>query len=116
MRMGGQSRRLEKVDPNATVTEPAERVEIEVDEAILQTYVGEYQPSEAFSIVVTVEDGQIFGQATGQNKFPLFAESETEFFLKAVDAQVTFTKDDDGAVTGLVLHQGGRDGPFKKVR
>ena len=116
MRMGGQSRRLEKVDPNATVAEPAERVEIEVDEEILQTYVGEYQLSEAFSIVVTLESGQLFGQATGQNKLPLFAESETEFFLKAVDAQVTFTKGDSGDVTGLILHQNGRDAPAEKVR
>ena len=116
MRMGGQSRRLEKVDPNATVAEPAERVEIEVDEEILQTYVGEYQLSEAFSIVVTLESGQLFGQATGQNKLPLFAESETEFFLKAVDAQVTFTKGDSDEVTGLILHQNGRDAPAEKVR
>ncbi len=46
------------------------------DEAILPTYVGEYQLNEAFSIVVTHEGGQLFGQATGQDKFPMFAESE----------------------------------------
>ena len=47
--------------------------------------------------------------------FPLFAESETEFFLKVVDAQVTFTKNDAGEVDGLVLHQNGRDAPGRKV-
>jgi hypothetical protein len=48
-------------------------------------------------------------QATGQQKFPLFAESETKFFLKVVDAEVDFVKNDKGEVTGLVLHQGGQD-------
>jgi len=30
----------------------------------------------------------------------MFAESETKFFLRVVDAQISFTKDDSGAVTG----------------
>jgi len=37
-------------------------------------------------------------------------------FYKIVDAQVTFVKDAGGQVTGLVLHQGGRDLPGKKVK
>jgi len=48
-------------------------------------------------------------EATGQTKLPLFPEAEGKFFLKAVDAQVDFVKDATGAVTHLVLHQGGRD-------
>jgi hypothetical protein len=48
-------------------------------------------------------------QITGQPKLTLFAESERSFFYKAVDAQVEFAKDEKGAVTRLVLHQGGRD-------
>ena len=58
---------------------------------------------------MSVENGQLMTQATGQPKFPLFAESETKFFLKIVDAQVEFFKNDKGEVTYLVLHQGGRD-------
>ena len=95
---------------------PAERTAVEVAEDVLETYVGEYELRPMFSIVVTLEDGALFGQATGQGKFPMFAESETEFFLRVVDAQVSFTKDDSGAVTGLILHQNGRDQPGLKVR
>jgi hypothetical protein len=58
---------------------------------------------------MTLEGGQLMTQATGQPKFPLFAESETKFFLKVVDAEVEFVKNDKGEVTGLVLHQGGQD-------
>ncbi|MBN1995961.1 DUF3471 domain-containing protein, partial [candidate division KSB1 bacterium] len=47
--------------------------------------------------------------ATGQQKVELFPESETEFFLKVANAQVTFELDEKGAVTGLILHQGGQD-------
>ena len=39
----------------------------------------------------------------------MFAESGTKFFLRVVDAQVEFFRNDKGLVTHLVLHQGGRD-------
>ena len=55
-------------------------------------------------------------QATGQGKVEIFPSSPTEFFLKVVDAQITFVKDASGAVTQLVLHQGGRDMPGKKLK
>jgi hypothetical protein len=43
-------------------------------------------------------------------------ESESEFFSKVVDTQVTFTKNEKGEVTGLVLHQGGRDITVNRVK
>ena len=55
-------------------------------------------------------------QATGQGTVEIFPSSPTEFFLKVVDAQITFVKDASGAVTQLVLHQGGRDMPGKKLK
>jgi hypothetical protein len=57
---------------------------------------------------MTLENGQLMTQATGQGKFPLFAESETKFFLKAVDAEVEFVRDPaTHAVAHLVLYQNG---------
>jgi hypothetical protein len=55
-------------------------------------------------------------QATGQEAFELYPEAEDKFFLKVVEAKLTFVKDDKGQVTGLVLHQGGRDSPGKKIK
>ena len=122
--MGEISRRIQMAYEWDSMAEPAprgyappvERTEIEVAVEILATYVGTYELSPDFSIVVTLEDGALFGQPTGQNRVALFPESEVDFFLRAVNAQVTFTKDDAGAVTGLVLHQGGRDQTAHKVR
>jgi hypothetical protein len=60
--------------------------------------------------------GALSARATGQDAFRLWAESETDFFLKEIDAQITFARDTQGAVTGLVLHQGGQNSPGKKVK
>lgn len=92
------------------------KTEITLSEEILETYVGEYQLSPTFSIVVTREGGKLFGQPTKQPRVELFAEKENEFFLKAVAASVTFTKDENGKVSGLILHQNGKDTSGKKVK
>ena len=88
---------------------PSERKEIAVSPGILEKYVGTYELTPTFSVITTLKNGQLMAQATRQPKFPLFAESETKFFLKAVDAQFEFFKNDKGEVTHLILHQGGRD-------
>jgi CubicO group peptidase (beta-lactamase class C family) len=92
---------------------PSERKEITVSPAILGKYVGTYELMPNFDLVMTLE-GQLMTQATGQSKFPMFAESETKFFLKVVDAEVEFFKNDKGEVTYLILHQGGHDGKATK--
>ena len=71
--------------------------------------MGTYEISPDFSIVITLEGDHLEAQATNQRKNPIFAESETMFFYKVVDAQIEFVKNDKGEVTNLVLHQGGRD-------
>ena len=83
-----------------------ERKEIPVSPNILALYTGTYELRPGFDMVITVEGGQLISQATGQGKLPLFAESETKFFPKLIDAEIDFLKDDKGAVTHLVLHQG----------
>ena len=106
---GNIAHKLASIAHGETVTLPSERREVAVAPAILSNYVGTYALSPDFSLVITLEGGQLMSQATGQGKFPLFAESDTKFFLKTIDAQVEFVKNDTGEVTGLILHQGGRD-------
>jgi hypothetical protein len=49
----------------------------------------------------------LFVQATGEDEFEAFSETETEFFTPDVDAQITFVKDADGKVNSLVVHPTG---------
>ena len=101
--------KLAAVAHGENVVLSSERKEITVPAAILAKYVGTYELTPTFDIVMTLEGGQLMTQATGQGKLPLFAESETKFFLKVVDAEVEFFSNPKGDVTHLVLHQGGQD-------
>jgi CubicO group peptidase (beta-lactamase class C family)/uncharacterized protein YneR len=87
----------------------SERKEITVAPKVLEQYVGTYELAPKINMMITLENGQLISQVSGQGKVPLFATSETKFFPKVVDAEIEFGKDDKGAVTYLVLHQGGRD-------
>ena len=81
--------------------------EVAVDAATLEKYVGVYELAPSFALTVTLEEGQLMAQATGQGKLRLFAASPTEFFYKEVDAQITFELGDDSKTTKLILHQNG---------
>ena len=93
---------------------PTATTEIKVDPKIYDAYTGRYELAPNFILTISKEGDRLMAQATGQPPVELFPESETTFFLKVVDAKVTFVKDDTGKVTHLVLHQGG-DKPAKKI-
>ena len=108
------------LDPSRPLTPkpapPKQRTAIEVRAEVLNTYVGTYQLAPSFAIEVTLKDGALFGRPTDQPAFRLWPESETDFFLKEVDAQITFERDAQGRVTALVLHQNGQDTRGAKTR
>jgi tetratricopeptide (TPR) repeat protein len=89
---------------------------VNVDPEIYKTLTGEYQLAPTFSITVTTENNKIFAQATGQQKFEVFPTSEYEYYLKVVNAQISFVKDDSGKITELILHQNGKDLQGKKIK
>jgi len=94
---------------------PKKQVVTKIDPMVYDQYVGKYKLRENFIITVTKEDNKLITQATGQHKFQIYPESETEFFLKAFYAQGTFVKDEKGKVTKLILHQDGKDLVAEKV-
>jgi len=93
---------------------PPPRKEIKVNPAIYDAYVGQYELAPGFVLTVSRDGDHLITQATGQGKVEVFPSSETEFFLKVTDAQITFVKGPSGSFDSIVLHQGGRDLPAKR--
>jgi hypothetical protein len=65
---------------------------------------------------VTAEGTRLYVQIAGQPRFEVFATKVDEFFLKVVEAQISFKRNDAGAVESLMLHQNGRDIPWVKSK
>jgi D-alanyl-D-alanine-carboxypeptidase/D-alanyl-D-alanine-endopeptidase len=91
------------------------RNQIAVDPRVLAAYTGRYELSPNFVLTVRAADNRLFVQATGQAEYEVFAESETDFFYRVVDAQITFDRSDSGVAKSLTLHQNGRDRPGRRV-
>jgi len=89
---------------------------IDVDENILDTYVGDYELGPNFILTVTNEGSRIVTQATGVGKIEIFTESETKFFVKVMDAQLEFIKGTSGKVEKLILIQGSQKMDAKKIK
>jgi hypothetical protein len=97
------------------VDAPVEHKEITLDAKILDRYVGTYQMDRWVLKSVSRDGGRSYVELTGQPKFEVFPESERKFFLKVVDAQLTFDVDAQGAATRVTLHQNGNDIPAKRL-
>jgi len=88
---------------------------IDVDSRIYDEYIGKYQTTPSFFILITREGDRLFGQGTGQPKFELFPESESTFFLKAVRAKIIFERDSSGKVYRLIVRSSEGDEISKKI-
>ena len=110
---------LELNPKNTNAVDVLKRLEgptTKVDPQVFDAYVGEYELAPGFVLRVFREDDKFMTQATGQEKFEIFAESETTFAPRAFSAKLTFIKDSEGKVTGVRLDQGGRQLNGKKIK
>jgi D-alanyl-D-alanine carboxypeptidase len=87
---------------------PWDRKAVDVDPAVFSRYAGVYA-LEPFQVTVSVEDGKLMFQTAGQPKVQLFAESETRWFLRVVEASVEFL---DGE---MILRQAGSEFKGKRL-
>ena len=96
---------------------PKARTAITVPASELATYVGVYRLAVGTELDVTMRDGALFIRSSaGGSAVRLWAESRDAFFVSEAEAQVSFSRDTNGAVTGLVLHQYGRARPAQRIR
>lgn len=94
---------------------PKEHEAISLKPEALEKFVGQYRLMPNFILTVRRAGDQLITQATGQGPLPIYPESKHEFFAKLVDAQIAFVENAKGDVTGLVLHQNGRNVPAKRI-
>lgn len=94
---------------------PKEQVSVEVHPHIYDAYVGKYEIRPNFHLTITQADDALRLQPAGQPSMELYPTSETQFFAKVVNAEVTFVRDEAGEVTALKLQQDGKETSAKRV-
>lgn len=84
---------------------PVQRVAIKVDPKLYDRYAGKYQLSPGPLLTITRDGDRLMAEYEGQSRITLYPESETKFFFKVIDSQVTFVKNAEGRVTELIFHR-----------
>lgn len=101
--------------------QPKEKTIAKIDPKVYADYIGQYQFEFSSDFVLTIgtEAGNLITelkQPTSVSKAELYPESETKFFRKDVDVEVTFVKDETGRVTHLIFRQDGQDLRAKRIK
>jgi CubicO group peptidase (beta-lactamase class C family) len=108
-------RKLGPLAHGDAVVLPPERKSISLPAKVLKQYVGSYEWEPGVLMNVTLENGQLYCQRTGDGKFPIAAETQTRFFPIPFEAVFEFRKDAKGKVTGLAMGHGYEDTFAKRV-
>jgi len=88
--------------------------ETAVDAQLLDGYVGSYRYGNAV-LLVTRDGPQLAAGPAGQSGSPIYPRSNTEFFFKKIDAQVSFVTDAQGQAVLLTMHRAGGDVTMKRI-
>lgn len=88
---------------------------VAVDAKLLADYAGQYFLPPLATFSVTVEDGKLMAQLTGQEKFRLYPQSSSKFYYRSVDAKVDFERNDKQQISRAVLFQNGREMPMVRM-
>ncbi len=84
----------------------------------LENLVGTYEMGPGRTVTVTLEDGQLYGQPTGNAKRPLVHVSGATFAVGQADSPitVTFTLGTNGRADALVMRQNGGERLLPRVQ
>jgi len=102
--------------PVEKLNAPRPRVELEVSPEVLSRYVGTYRFTPSYSVSVTLEFGHLWVRDSGEKVLELLAETESDFFFKAMDVQVSFVTDASGKGQKMITHVNGEDSVGVKVQ
>ena len=94
------------------------RTEVTLPVAELERVVGRYELAPGGVVAITLAGDRLRAQREGLPGAPnlqIFPEAPLAFFWKALDAQIRFTTDESGKVTGAELSQGGQSVSARKL-
>jgi len=97
---------------------PSRHKEITLPAAELDKFVGRYDFGNGFSISVKHDGATLWvlrEHSPAARAAPIYPEGPREFFWKAVEAQIRFTTDANGAVTGAEFREVGGWQPGKRL-
>ena len=86
-----------------------------IDSLVCKTLVGNYEIPSGTKVSVMFENGKLYVKTPEGAKLQMYPSSGSEYFLDVSDVQLSFSKNANGVVDKMIVHQGGQDVEFKKT-
>jgi len=105
----------DKLSPEPPKPATAERTSVKVDPAILESYAGRYLLDGRTLVLITKEGDKLRGQPGNAPKAEMIPQSETTFFVKEANSEVTFERDEKGNVVRFAMKSGTQSQSAKRL-
>ncbi len=86
-----------------------------VSQEVALTFTGKYEIAPQFILTISMENGQMKAQATGQGTLDIFPEAENKYFVKVANIRLEFVKNESGKVDKVIIHQNGGQMVAKRI-
>jgi len=97
----------DKLKAETPKAQPQQKAAVNPD--VYDDYKGQYRLDVGLMIKVIKEGDKLMAQAEGRPKMELVPESATDFYLKEMDARLSFQRDESGIVNHIKLNVQGQD-------
>jgi CubicO group peptidase (beta-lactamase class C family) len=105
----------DKLAPEPPRPTPVERTAVKVDPSIYEAYAGRYLADGRMILTISKEGDRLMGEPTGQARAELIPQSETKFFVKENNSEITFERDEKGKVVRFTMSGGGQTQSAKRL-
>jgi CubicO group peptidase (beta-lactamase class C family) len=95
---------------------PVEHKAVPMEAKVFDAYAGGYELAPGYVATISREGDRFWVEFPRRPRLEIFAESNTTFFVKGEEMQLTFVRDASGAVTQMILAQIGSQIKGKKVK
>ena len=87
-----------------------------VDPAIFDKYVGNYDAGNNTIVVISKEGDKLYAQGLNLPRYQLLPASETEYFLREVNARAIFKVTDNGSADNILINFNGIESTAMRIK
>ena len=88
---------------------------IALDPKVYGSYMGRYELEPGSAVTIVKKGDHLMIEGIERDSIEIIPESQTRFFVKGTDSEISFVRAADGNMVELILEQGGWDTPVLKT-